>query len=161
MPELGGDAARQDGDDPYAVVADGQIYWMLDAYTYTAAYPYSQPIFWQPGGIRAGGIWLNYIRNSVKIVVNAYDGSIRFYVADPNDPIFSTFGESAGVRGVPAAIHASSVRYSGPPSAIFFPPPCGICPLALRSRRLKAGFAGKTRRPRASAVMAAKSKSWS
>jgi uncharacterized protein len=77
--------------DPYAVVADGQIYWMLDAYTYTAAYPYSQPIFWQPGGIRAGGLWLNYIRNSVKVVVNAYDGSIQFYVADPNDPIIQTY----------------------------------------------------------------------
>ena len=64
---------------------------MLDAYTYTAAYPYSQPIFWQPGGIRAGGLWLNYIRNSVKIVVNAYDGSILFYVADPNDPIIQTY----------------------------------------------------------------------
>jgi uncharacterized membrane protein (UPF0182 family) len=77
--------------DPYAVVADGQIYWMLDAYTHTAAYPYSQPIFWQPGGIRAGGFWLNYIRNSVKVVVNAYDGSVQFYVADANDPIIQTY----------------------------------------------------------------------
>lgn len=72
--------------DPYAVVADGQIYWMVDAYTHTATYPYSQPIFWQPGRL-----WLNYIRNSVKIVVNAYDGSIQFYVADPNDPIIQTY----------------------------------------------------------------------
>jgi uncharacterized membrane protein (UPF0182 family) len=77
--------------DPYAVVADGQIYWMLDAYTHTAAYPYSQPTFWQPLGVRAGGLWLNYIRNSVKIVMNAYDGSIQFYVADPNDPIIQTY----------------------------------------------------------------------
>jgi uncharacterized membrane protein (UPF0182 family) len=77
--------------DPYAVVADGQIYWILDTYTHTAAYPYSQPTFWQPRGIRAGGLWLNYIRNSVKVVVSAYDGSVQFYVADPSDPIIQTY----------------------------------------------------------------------
>lgn len=76
--------------DPYMVVADGQLYWMLDAYTYTSSYPYSQPLFWQPRGSR-GGWWLNYVRNSVKVVVNAYDGSTRFYVADPNDPIIQTY----------------------------------------------------------------------
>ena len=102
-------------NDPYAVVADGQIYWMLDAYTHTAAYPYSQPIFWQPGGIRAGGIWLNYIRNSVKIVVNAYDGSVRFYVADPNDPIIQTYqrvfpGLFRPLSEMPQALRAH-VRY--------------------------------------------------
>lgn len=77
--------------DPYAVVADGQIYWMLDTYTYTASYPYSQPKFWQPRTVRGSGLWLNYIRNSVKVVMNAYDGSVRFYVADPNDPIIQTY----------------------------------------------------------------------
>ena len=77
--------------DPYVVVADGQIYWMLDAYTYTAAYPYSQPIVLAAGAARAGGLWLNYIRNSVKVVVDAYDGSIQFYVADPNDPLIRTY----------------------------------------------------------------------
>jgi uncharacterized membrane protein (UPF0182 family) len=75
--------------DPYVVVADGQLYWMLDAYTHTAAYPYSQPMFWR--GSRPGGLWLNYIRNSVKIVVSAYDGSIQFYVADPSDPLIQTY----------------------------------------------------------------------
>jgi hypothetical protein len=66
---------------------------MLDAYTHTAAYPYSQPTFWQRGGtgFRTNGLWLNYIRNSVKIVMNAYDGSVQFYVADPNDPIIQTY----------------------------------------------------------------------
>ena len=43
------------------------------------------------GGIARGGLWLNYIRNSVKVVVNAYDGSLQFYVADPNDPIIQTY----------------------------------------------------------------------
>jgi uncharacterized protein len=76
--------------DPYIVVADGQLYWMLDTYTYTAAYPYSQPVYWQPRGARVG-LWVNYIRNSVKVVMNAYDGSIQFYVADPNDPLIQTY----------------------------------------------------------------------
>jgi uncharacterized protein len=75
--------------DPYVVVADGQLYWMLDTYTHTAAYPYSQPLFWR--GSRPAGLWLNYIRNSVKVVVNAYDGSIQFYVADESDPLIRTY----------------------------------------------------------------------
>ncbi|OGO50666.1 MAG: hypothetical protein A2148_03285 [Chloroflexi bacterium RBG_16_68_14] len=62
--------------DPYLVVADGQLFWVQDAYTHTDRYPYST---------RLGG--LNYIRNSVKVVVNAYDGSVTFYLIDPNDPI--------------------------------------------------------------------------
>jgi uncharacterized membrane protein (UPF0182 family) len=77
--------------DPYAVVADGQIYWMADTYTFTSAYPYSQPRFWQAPQLNARGVSLNYIRNSVKVVVNAYDGSIHFYVADPSDPIIQTY----------------------------------------------------------------------
>jgi uncharacterized membrane protein (UPF0182 family) len=77
--------------DPYAVIVDGQIYWMVDAYTHTSGYPYSQPRFWQPGQFRSGGVLLNYIRNSVKVVINAYDGSVRFYVSDPSDPIIQTY----------------------------------------------------------------------
>ncbi|MGE3913511.1 MAG: UPF0182 family protein [Chloroflexota bacterium] len=77
--------------DPYIVVANGQLYWMLDTYTHTAAYPYSQPLYWQPRGPRTIGSSLNYIRNSVKVVVNAYDGSVQFYVADPNDPLVQTY----------------------------------------------------------------------
>jgi uncharacterized membrane protein (UPF0182 family) len=78
-------------NDPYVVVADGQLYWLLDTYTYSASYPYSQPTFWQPRVPRAPGLWLNYIRNSVKVVVNAYDGSVQFYVSDPSDPIIQTY----------------------------------------------------------------------
>ena len=72
--------------DPYIVVADGQLFWMLDTYTYTNNFPYSQPRFW-----RTSGVWLNYIRNSVKVVVNAYDGSMQFYVSDPEDPLLQTY----------------------------------------------------------------------
>jgi uncharacterized protein len=72
--------------DPYIVVADGQLFWMLDAYTHSNNFPYSQPRLW-----RTGGVTLNYIRNSVKVVVNAYDGSMAFYVADAEDPVIRSY----------------------------------------------------------------------
>ncbi len=68
--------------DPYLVIADGQLYWMIDAYTTSRYYPYSEPT---PSGD------LNYIRNAVKVVVDAYNGSVDFYVADPEDPIIATY----------------------------------------------------------------------
>ena len=66
--------------DPYLVLADGRLFWIVDGYTTSSAYPYAQP---------AGGI--NYIRNSVKVVVDAYNGATRFYVVDPSDPIVQTY----------------------------------------------------------------------
>ncbi len=65
--------------DPYLVIADGKMYWIQDAYTTGSGYPYS--------AFRGGA---NYIRNSVKVVTNAYDGSVTFYVADTNDPVVRT-----------------------------------------------------------------------
>ncbi len=72
--------------DPYLIVADGQLYWIHDAYTLTDRYPYAQP--YQPPDRRRP---FNYIRNSVKVVTNAYDGSIKFYVTDPADPLIQTY----------------------------------------------------------------------
>jgi len=66
--------------DPYLVVADGRLYWLYDAYTTSASYPYSSA---------AGPV--NYIRNSVKFVINAYDGTITAYLADASDPIAATY----------------------------------------------------------------------
>ena len=66
--------------DPYLVVSDGGLYWIRDAYTLTGDYPYSSPV--------AQG--LNYIRNSVKAVVDAYNGTTTFYLADLEDPIAQT-----------------------------------------------------------------------
>ena len=63
--------------DPYIVAAGGQLFWVQDAYTASDRYPYSTP---HPNGF-------NYIRNSVKVVVDAYNGDLTFYVADPGDPI--------------------------------------------------------------------------
>ncbi len=65
--------------DPYLVVADGRLYWIIDAYTVTSQLPYSDP--------STDGI--NYIRNSVKVTVDAYNGEVNFYLAEP-DPITST-----------------------------------------------------------------------
>ena len=69
--------------DPYLVIAGGRLYWMRDAYTVSDDYPYSTPV--------SGGI--NYIRNSVKIVIDAYNGDTTFYLAEPDDPLGVTLGK--------------------------------------------------------------------
>ena len=66
-------------DDPYMVTVDGKLYWMVDAYTESSNYPYSQPFDDERG--------TNYIRNSVKVVVDAYNGDVDFYIVDEEDPI--------------------------------------------------------------------------
>jgi hypothetical protein len=85
--------------DPYAAVVDGRLVWIWDAYTATDQYPYSDlvelgditspPL---PSDAPAMSGTVNYFRNSVKAVVDAYDGSIRYYVTDPNDPIIQAWG---------------------------------------------------------------------
>ena len=72
--------------DPYIVVAEGKLYWIIDAYTSTDKYPYSQPL-------PLNGGKLNYIRNSIKAVVDAYDGAITLYQADSEDPIIKTYAK--------------------------------------------------------------------
>ncbi len=70
--------------DPYLVVTEaGELQWILDAYTSTDRYPYAQPL-------RDG---TNYLRNSVKIVLDAYHGTIKAYIADPDDPIIQTYAK--------------------------------------------------------------------
>ncbi|MEL6346532.1 MAG: UPF0182 family protein [Myxococcota bacterium] len=70
--------------DPYLVVADGKMYWMIDAYTTTRFIPYSEPQ-------RLERSRVNYIRNSVKVVVDAYNGSVDFYIADDDDPLIQVY----------------------------------------------------------------------
>ncbi|MFC2037667.1 UPF0182 family protein [Chloroflexota bacterium] len=70
--------------DPYPVIVDGRLVWLLDAYTVTDRYPYSEPIRTSLGSI-------NYMRNSVKITMDAYNGTLRFYLIDPEDPLAATF----------------------------------------------------------------------
>ena len=71
--------------DPYMVVFDGRLVWMQDAYTAADGYPYSQPVS------LGRGQTINYIRNSVKATVDAYDGTMRFYIADPDDPVLKAW----------------------------------------------------------------------
>ena len=66
--------------DPYLVISEGRLVWMVDAYTVSGDYPYATPA--------SNGI--NYIRNAVKIVIDAYDGTTTFYLAEPDEPIART-----------------------------------------------------------------------
>ncbi|NJD67224.1 MAG: UPF0182 family protein [candidate division NC10 bacterium] len=71
--------------DPYLVIAqDGRLFWIVDGYTLSDMFPYSEPI-------RGLG---NYIRNSVKAVVDAYNGSLSFYLADPDDPVIKAYDQA-------------------------------------------------------------------
>ncbi|MEG2212944.1 MAG: UPF0182 family protein, partial [Clostridiales bacterium] len=72
-------------EDPYIVTVDGKLYWMIDAYTTSSYYPYSEPY--------ASGQSTNYIRNSIKVVVDAYNGDTNFYIVDDKDPIAATLSK--------------------------------------------------------------------
>ena len=72
-------------NDPYLVVGgDGQLYWMIDAFTESSNYPYSRHH-------SVGGNTVNYVRNSVKVIIDAYNGTTRFYVFDTQDPLIATY----------------------------------------------------------------------
>ncbi|HVD47110.1 MAG TPA: UPF0182 family protein [Candidatus Limnocylindria bacterium] len=78
--------------DPYVVVVDGRIYWIIDAYTTGDTYPYSQASTFQSNQSNStNGFDLNYVRNSVKVVIDAYEGTADFYIIDPKDPIIKAY----------------------------------------------------------------------
>jgi uncharacterized membrane protein (UPF0182 family) len=90
--------------DPYLVVADGRLFWLYDAYTASNFYPYATP---------SGPV--NYIRNSVKFVIDAYNGTTTAYLADPSDPIAATYARIfpntfKPLEEMPASLR-SHVRY--------------------------------------------------
>jgi uncharacterized membrane protein (UPF0182 family) len=71
-------------NDPYLVVSDtGRLVWMLDGYTFSSNFPYSEPFNHR----------LNYIRNAVKITIDAYDGQLNYYISDPTDPIINAYSQ--------------------------------------------------------------------
>ena len=95
-------------NDPYAVLSQGKLYWIQDAYTVSNYFPYANPERIGLGLGTTGGAQgpdkggteprsmaaldgLNYIRNSVKVVVDMYDGTVRFYVMDPEDPVLAVY----------------------------------------------------------------------
>ena len=97
--------------DPYPVVADGRIFWIQDAYTTSESYPYATPF---------DGPRTNYIRNSVKVVIDAYHGATSFYISEPDDPIVQTIsrifpGMFRPMSDMPESLR-SHVRY---PERIF------------------------------------------
>ncbi len=95
--------------DPYLVVADvkanqgatpSHLFWIVDAYTTSDRYPYSDP----------GSLGFNYIRNSVKVVIDAYNGSVKFYVSDASDPIIQSWTAIFPSLFSPIATLPSSLR---------------------------------------------------
>ncbi|GHU66871.1 UPF0182 protein [Clostridia bacterium] len=73
--------------DPYMVTAEGKLYWIIDAYTTSDYYPYSEPYN------LAAGSSTNYIRNSVKVVIDAYTGDTGYYLIDNGDPVANTMAK--------------------------------------------------------------------
>lgn len=72
--------------DPYIVTADGKLYWIIDAYTTSSYYPYSEPF--NPTQSK-----INYIRNSVKVIIDAYNGETNYYLVNGDDPIATTYAK--------------------------------------------------------------------
>ncbi len=86
--------------DPYMVIDDqGKLWWIRDAYTVANTFPYSEPYIAEYVGQQVAGKPtptgelnnVNYVRNSVKVVIDAYNGSVFFYVIDPDDPVIATY----------------------------------------------------------------------
>lgn len=90
--------------DPYVVLAEGRLFWIVDAYTTSRLYPYSTVT---PATGRGG---TNYIRNAVKFVVDAYDGTITAYLADDQDPIAATYARIFPTLFKPISAMPSSLR---------------------------------------------------
>jgi uncharacterized membrane protein (UPF0182 family) len=116
-------------EDPYPILVDGKIFWVIDAYTTSSYYPYSEPysaeerieyregnstrvLYRQPLAYLRGA---NYVRNSVKVIVNAYDGSMNFYVFDPDDILIQVwrriFPDLFHSQAQMPEMHRTHVRY--------------------------------------------------
>ncbi len=83
-------------EDPYPVVINGEVIWIIDAYTMSDNFPYSQQV--SPRAVRSGDLatTFNYVRNSIKVTVNAYDGTVTFYVIDKTDPLAQSYRKQFG-----------------------------------------------------------------
>jgi uncharacterized membrane protein (UPF0182 family) len=97
--------------DPYPAIINGHIEWIQDAYTTTDNYPYAQNA--DTGAVAPGsGLsgTFNYVRNSVKVVVDAYTGKMTFYVMDPNDPIIRTYEKAFPGMFTPASKMSTELK---------------------------------------------------
>jgi len=98
--------------DPYVVIGtDGRIYWLMDAFTTSDGYPYARRV-------NLGNESINYIRNSVKVLIDAYSGQTTFYVFDTHDPII------AGYRKIFPALFADADAMPADCASMFDTPSC-------------------------------------
>lgn len=86
-------------EDPYLVIADSKLYWIMDAYTTSSRFPYAQTFD-----------GYNYIRNSVKVIIDAYTGDVNFYLSDSNDPIALSFNKIFGGLFQDMSLMPESIR---------------------------------------------------
>lgn len=98
-------------NDPYLVVVDGRLKWIIDAYTTSDRYPYAEAVAHQQETELITDQRTNYIRNPVKVVVDAKDGTMQFYVVDENEPILATYRKMfpqlfQSTASIPPAIQA-------------------------------------------------------
>jgi uncharacterized protein len=97
--------------DPYPVLLHGQIYWIQDAYTTTDNYPYAENADTSALPASSGlNQNFNYVRNSVKVLIDAYTGKMTFYVMDPNDPIIRTYESAFPGMFTPASQMSSDLK---------------------------------------------------
>ncbi len=98
--------------DPYPVAYNGRVFWIVDAYTSTSRYPYAQRIGNDVQLTSGSGLDrdANYVRNSVKAVVDAYDGSVTFYVQDEQDPILKAWEGAFGKLFTPKSQMPEGLR---------------------------------------------------
>ena len=89
--------------DPYPAVVNGRIVWLVDGYTTSDSYPYSARLRWSDAisdsltvrrGVNVDQDFVNYVRNSVKAVVDAYDGTVKLYAWDSSDPILQAWNKA-------------------------------------------------------------------
>jgi len=95
-------------NDPYLVLSEGKLYWMIDGYTTSDQFPYSTPVY-------ANDKQINYIRNSVKLTIDAYNGTINCYISDTKDPVIQVYnrvfpGILRDIREMPADLQ-KHIRY--------------------------------------------------
>ncbi len=89
-------------EDPYIVISEGKLFWIIDAYTISTKYPYSEPINENSD--------INYIRNSVKVIIDAYNGTTDFYIADNEDPQINTYAKIFKTMFKPLSSMPSDLR---------------------------------------------------
>jgi len=105
-------------DEPYPILVQNKIYWIVDAYTASDRYPLVEPV--KLTKISKYGETSNYVRNSVKIIVDAYNGSVGFYVVDNDDPIINTYQRIyPGLFRQMAAMPKPFIRHLSYPKAWF------------------------------------------